>query len=354
MINGVRVSGSGRTQALARKAAEARAQLVAPKADKGTVEDLVAEWCAIPAERLNLRPTTRDQYASLMRSRIVPALGGVKVARLTAEQVADVFPIASSVKPSTQRSTYAALVRLLDYAVKAQRVGVNVARQVDRPSAGGSRHREVSPDGVGKMLAKASGDRLEVAAWLGFGCGLRRGEILGLRWVDVDLERGELSVVGNLTRSSAGLVWGKPKTEKGKRNVPVPPPVVEALKAHRKRQAAERLAAGEAWEGVGTVLANEVGGYVEPRAMSRAWASWARRAGVSDRGTHLGRHYAATTLLASGAASVADIAAQLGHDPAVLLNTYATAVAAGQRAASDALGASLIVPTSVPTASRAE
>jgi integrase len=96
------------------------------------------------------------------------------------------------------------------------------------------------------------------------------------------------------------------------------------------------------------VLTNGVGGLVEPRTLSRAWEEWAKAAGVEDTGTHLGRHYAATSLLASGAASVADVAALLGHDPAVLLNTYATAVAAGQRAAVDVLGASLTAPVPAP------
>jgi integrase len=105
--------------------------------------------------------------------------------------------------------------------------------------------------------------------------------------------------------------------------------VVQALQVHRRAQAAARLAATY-WHDEGLVLTNGVGGLVEPRTLSRAWEEWAKAAGVEDTGTHLGRHYAATSLLASGAASVADVAALLGHDPAVLLNTYATAVAAGQ------------------------
>lgn len=103
------------------------------------------------------------------------------------------------------------------------------------------------------------------------------------------------------------------------------------------------------WADTDLVVTNEVGGLVEPRSLSRAWHGWARKAKVTDRGTHAGRHNAATTMLASGRASVADVAAQLGHDPAVLLNTYAVAVVDGQRAASDALGDSLSVPTIVPT-----
>lgn len=136
-----------------------------------------------------------------------------------------------------------------------------------------------------------------VAAWLSFGCGLRRGEVLALRWVDVNLKTGELAVTGNLTRSSAGLVRGAPKTHRGQRNVPIPAAVLKALKTQQRRQKTELLAA-KVWVDDGLVLTNEIGGAVEPRALSRAWAGWARAAGLADRGTHTGRHYAASTLLA--------------------------------------------------------
>jgi hypothetical protein len=102
------------------------------------------------------------------------------------------------------------------------------------------------------------------------------------------------------------------------------------------------------WHEEGLVLTNEVGGLVEPRTLSREWQAWATAAAVKDTGTQLGRHYAATSMLASGAASVADVVAILGHDPAVLLNTYATAVASGQRAAVDVPGASRTAPVTEP------
>jgi integrase len=85
-----------------------------------------------------------------------------------------------------------------------------------------------------------------VAAHLSFGCGLRRGKILGLRWSDIDLDARVLTVTGNVTRSSDGLKRGKPKTRRGVRQVPLTLFEVDALKAQRKAQAAERLAAGAA------------------------------------------------------------------------------------------------------------
>lgn len=103
----------------------------------------------------------------------------------------------------------------------------------------------------------------------------------------------------------------------------------------------ERLAAGDLWADSGHVLTTHHGQVLEPRNYSRVWSGWAAAAKLPNKGTHTGRRYAATRLLASGRASVADVAAALGHDPSVLLNTYAIAVADGQLSAADALGATL-------------
>lgn len=341
MVDGVRVSGTGPTKAAAKAAARERARVATATRSGDTLRDAVEEFAGASLDRVRLRPTTRDQYVALLRSRIVPTLGDVRLDRLTARAIAREFASMPGAA-STRRSTYAALVKTLDLAVTHRRIGANVARDVERPAAVQAAARDVGVEEARAILAAARGHRYEVAAWLAFGCGLRRGEVLALRWAEVDLEGGELAVTGNLTRSSAGLVRGRPKTKRGVRRIPLDGVVVDELLAHRARQASDRLRLGEAWGTSDAVVANEAGGWVEPRTLSRVWAGWARSAGVEDTGTHTGRHYAASTLLASGEASVADVAAQLGHDPAVLLTTYAVAVAEGQRRATGVLAASLV------------
>jgi integrase len=350
-VHGQRVSGSGTSRRAALAAARARAALVGAQRSTLTVKGLVEEWSALAPSAVGLRSATHDQYRYLLRGRVVPLIGAVRVDRLTKRDVAQCFPVGTSVAASTLRSSYAALVRVLDYAVDRGLVAANVAREVKRPPQPQCRpSRQVSPEQVTKILVAASEDRLGIAVWLAFGCGLRRGEVLGLRWSDVDLERRELHVTGNVTRTSAGLVRGVPKTRRGLRVVPMPDQVVEALKAHRARQLTERLAS-PLWVDCGHVLTSEIGTILEPRKLSRSWRSWSRKAGIKDTGTHVGRHYAASTLLASGHASVADVAAALGHDPAVLLSVYAVAVAKGQRAAADHLGSTLVVaPETVDSA----
>lgn len=348
-VDGRRIVATGRTKTEAKARARERAKVLGERRTRVTLKALVDDWSKLSPERIGLAASTADQYRALMASQVVPRLGDVELERLTRRQVADLFD-AMTAAASTRRSTYAALVKVLDHAVAAGLLRGNVARDVPRPQAGPARRRDIDDKAARAFIAAAQADeRLGVAAWLGFGCGLRRGEMLGLRWADVDLDAAVLTVTpdGNVTRTSAGLRPGRPKTRKGVRQVPIPAPAAAALKAHRRRQAAARLAS-PVWVDSGHVLVNEVGGMVEPRALSRAWQGWAKAAGLPDTGTHVGRHYAATALLASGRASVADVAAQLGHDPAVLLTTYAVAVADGQRAAADALGAALSAPVSAP------
>jgi len=340
LVNGQRVRGYGKTKAEAKADAEKRAALVGDRPARETFAELLDEWKRVDPVTVGLRPGTRDQYVTLLHAHVVDKLGPVRLNRLTKREAAAALRLPGS-SASVRRATYAALVKVLDYAVDSGLLGANAAREVPRPPAPEPRNRSVKASEAAGILAAAKGHRWQVAAWLAFGCGLRRGEVLGLRWSEVDVSAKVLRVTGNVTRSSAGLVRGAPKTKRGTRQVPIPPVVVAALKAHRKRQAAEQLRAGSSGHDLDLVIANELGGYVEPRALSRTWKAWADAAGVEDTGTHTGRHYAASTLLASGAASVADVAAQLGHDPAVLLNTYAVAVASGQRAAAGVLGASL-------------
>lgn len=340
LINGKQITTYGQTEEEARAKAAERLALIGDTGRTVKFAALVDMWVKYGHVKHGLAPTTFDQYRCLINARVVPLVGKRNLETLAAKDLATVIRQQQGA-PSTLRSLYAALVHLFDFALGQGLVSENVVRKVRRPKSSASKRRDVSQADAIAILTAAQGHRWAIAVWLGLGAGLRRGEMLALRWSDIDFQQGSAHISGNVTRSSAGLHRGDPKTKRGKRRVPLPDEVLSALRQHRKRQAEERLAAGDVWQDCDLVVCNELGGMAEPRNLSRAWAVWAQSAGVSDTGTHVGRHFAATTLLASGKASVADVAAMLGHDPAVLLTTYASAVAQGQRAAADVLGASL-------------
>lgn len=337
-VGGRRVSGAGKSRKAAKDAAYVNARRTPPKDPAATWTTVLDDWKAEAATEHGIRATTQDQYVSLLTTHVVAVHGDSKPSDLTKQAVSDILRTIPGA--SARRSTYAAWSKLCDYATDRGLMSENVVRTVKRPQQVTAPQREATPEQMRAVLEAAKGHKWEIAAWLVITCGLRRGEVLGLRWSDVDLEGGSLSISGNLTRSSDGLQRGEPKTKRGKRQVPLAPVLVDLLTEHRREQRRAQVAAVY-WKWTGLVMTNEVGGAVEPRNLSRAWSQWAEKAGLSDLGMHLGRHYAATMMLSSGRASVADVAAQIGHDPAMLLNTYAAAVADGQRAAANYLADSL-------------
>jgi integrase len=143
--------------------------------------------------------------------------------------------------------------------------------------------------------------------------GLRKGEILALRWEDVDLDGGLLHVRQNVQRlPEMGLVFGPPKSDKSRRTIPLPASSVRALRSHRARQAAEALSLGPAWVDSGLVFTSTVGTVIEPRNLTRLFDELIAKAGVRRIRFHDLRHTCASLLIAQGAHPKA-IQAHLGH-----------------------------------------
>jgi integrase len=129
----------------------------------------------------------------------------------------------------------------------------------------------LTPDQARKLLDRARSDHLSALYVLAVYLGLRRGELLGLTWENVDLEGETLQVVQTLQRVDGRLQLLPPKTRTSRRTVPLPAPVVEALRAHKIGQGKERLAAGTRWQDSGMVFASTVGSPMEPDNLSRSW-----------------------------------------------------------------------------------
>jgi integrase len=333
-----RVSVYGRTrEEVRRKLGELRRRANAgqPLRDSGrTVGSWAGEWMADSLPLSGRRPTTVDTYRSLTRTHVVPALGALPLAALRPTHVERLLgDLSAHLSPSTCRQVYAVLRAMLDVAVRDGLVARNVAVAVARPSVPVRTPRVVEPAKVRELVAAAVGDRLRPLLVLVATTGLRRGEALGLRWSDLDLDGGSLRVARSLLRTSSGLhLDSEPKTARGRRTVPLAPATVEVLREHRVRQLEERMQA-PVWHERGLVFATEIGGALEPRNVSRWYADLAARCGVEDRGMHALRHFAATGMLESGA-TVRTVADVLGHaDVSVTLNVYASSADEAQRRA---------------------
>jgi integrase len=216
-----------------------------PDASTITVGELLDRWLD-EAVALTVRPRTLASYTYIVRVHLRPALGDVPLASLTAQHVQGLLnaKAASGLAPRTVGYLRGVLRQALGFAERMDLVGRNVARLARPPRVP---RRQVSPLTIEQariFRAAVAGDRLEALYLVAVGCGLRQGEILGLRWGDVDLEGRTLRVRFALARVSGELALVEPKSATSRRTVPMPTFVAEALAAHRVRQAAEAPPAG--------------------------------------------------------------------------------------------------------------
>lgn len=224
----------------------------------------------------------------------------------------------------------------LDDAMRQGLVTRNVARMVKRPVI---KHYEMAtwtPQQASQFRAHICDDRL-AACWLLTLAGLRRSEILGLRWSDVDFDARTVTVAqGRVVVQGVGTVTGDPKSKRSRRVLPMPPEIFATLRTLKVQQAAERLAFGTGYHDSGLVAVNESGSPIRPETYSAEFARRSKAAGVPVIRLHDVRHTAATILLDGGTTTIAT-AKWLGHDPAITLRVYGHVYDDALAAAGDAL-----------------
>jgi integrase len=202
-------------------------------------------------------------------------------------------------------------------------VARNVATLVSPPRIPRHEIAPLSAEQARTVLAAAKGDRHEALYVLALSTGMRLGELLGLRWQDVDIEGGMLQVRQALTRTKARLQLGEPKSARSRRRIALTPRTVEALRQHRSRQAVERLRLGPTWQDIGLVFPSEVGTPMDAGNMLRqSFHPLLDKAGLPRIRFHDLRHTAATLLLQQGVHAKI-VSEMLGHSSIGLtLDTY--------------------------------
>jgi integrase len=209
----------------------------------------------------------------------------------------------------------------------------NVAALVTPPRINRKEIRTLSPEESRRFLAAIESDRLEALYVLAVTSGMRQGELLALRWTDVDLEAPAVSVHATLQRTRGSLVFAPPKTSRSRRRVALTRAAVEALRRHRARQGAERLRAGTAWGDPELIFTNEVGQPLHGTYLTKLFQVALVRAGLPRLRFHDLRHTAATLLLGRGVHP--KIASEmLGHSSvAITLDLYSHVTPTMQREA---------------------
>lgn len=179
-----------------------------------------------------------------------------------------------------------------------------------------------TPEEMRRFLEHVRDDRL-FAAWQVLSTtGMRRGELLGLRWADVDLERGSLAIRQVRTAVNYTVETGTPKTHKGSRTESLDPATLAALRAHRRHQNEERLVWGGAWTETGLVFVLPDGSAIHPQRLSQWFAQHVRRAGLPRIRLHDLRHSYATAVIRAGV-PLKVVSQRIGHaNPTITMTTY--------------------------------
>jgi integrase len=284
---------------------------VAPS--KVTVAEYLDSWLE---NRKNLAETTKGTYRFELR-RITDILGPRRLAQLQPGEISACYSqlLASGLSAKTVRNSHGVFHKALKDALREGLVARNVADGVELPR----RHRPDTPTWTAAQahafLSFVESHRLYAGWLLIITTGMRRSELLGLRWQHVNLDAGLVAVVDTLVEvnNKPVLRIDETKTSGSRRTIAVDPVTVDALKAHHTQQSAEKLRAGEVYQDRDMVFCNEVGDPVSPDWFTRTTKSLATEAGVPPLTPHAaGRHTMATLALESGVPAKV-VAERLGH-----------------------------------------
>jgi integrase len=281
-----------------------------------TVGVFLARWRTTTLAASSRAATTRELYASLSKKHLELApIAAVPLGKLRAHHVeALILELREAgLADSTVRSVYGVLRLALDAAVRDGLLAKNPVALVARPGVKRQEARYLNEAETAALLSAAKGSRYWLAVAVMAATGARRGEVCALSWSGLDLDGGTMRIAATVSRVAGELVIAEPKTERSRRTVPLAPPLVTALKAHRADQDAERAKAGDQWQGGDRVFLTELGGPVDPRNLLRVVQAAAKAAKLEGRvGAHSLRHAAAVGWLEDGVhiRAVADL---LGH-----------------------------------------
>lgn len=276
------------------------------------------QW--LPGLAGRVRPTTVHGYTTNLERYVLPRVGQVTLQRLTPAQLNTLYAALLAGGGKDGRPLSARTVQAIHMTVRkalrdAARWGLvarNVAELADPPSPTRADMRTWTAEELRRFLTHVEGERLAALWMLAASTGMRRGEVLGLRWVDVDLELARVAVRQTLVLAGRQVVTSEPKTSRGRRSIALDPRTVAALRSWRAAQLEERLAWGAAWTDSGLVFTREDGTPMHPEWLSDAFDWRVRTAGLPRIRFHDLRHTHASLGLAAGV-PVKVMSERLGH-----------------------------------------
>ncbi len=288
-----------------------------------TLDQFLRQW--LESHKISLRPKTAQQYTQIVNQYLLPSLGQIKLSDLRPDQIQVLYN--SNLEAGKSKRTvlliHAILNRALNQALKWGLIGRNPAQVANHPKYRRSEINTLADNQIRELLGIVKGSRYEALYLLAVSTGLREGELLGLRWSDIDWETQRLKVQRQIQRvKERGLVFSEPKSQAGNRSVVLGRVVISKLRSHRIIQAYERLFAGDRWQENNLVFPSIIGTAWDPRNLYKHFKSILYQAALPNIRFHDLRHTAATLMLGQGIHPKV-VQERLGHaDISLTLNTY--------------------------------
>jgi integrase len=276
---------------------------------KMTVAQYLEQW--LEMHKANVELTTHDWYAMVCRKHIAPHLGQIQLQALTPFAIQQFYSDklksgrldgkGEALSPNTVRHIHSVLRKALNVAVKLQLIPRNPCNAVEQPRPVKKEASYWTPEEAAKFLEGIKGDRLYTLFYIALATGLRRGELLGLQWKDVDLNKRSLTVRQVIVRRSKGTLVKTPKTEKSRATISLSSSAVEVLKKYKAQQAQERLAMGDQYHNTDFVFTTFEGKSLEPTYISGDYfRKLIKKSKVRKINFHALRHTHATILASQG------------------------------------------------------
>jgi len=312
-----------------------------------TLKDFLEHW--LRAYASSVRPNTFRSYAGVIHHHILPALGNIKLNDLRTDQIQILYnnETANGMSPKMVQYIHSVLRRALNFALRWGLLVRNPAIGAIRPKPSKVEMKTLNSDQVRVFLSAAKGTRNEALFWVAVSTGLREGEILGLKWSDLDWKTKHLQIKRQVQRlKGEGLVLVEPKSSASKRMVVLSSATMAVLQKHLNYQQDEKMITKEKWQENDLIFPSTIGTPLDPSHMNRDYKNVLKRAGLPDLRFHDLRHTAATLMLQQGIHPKI-VQERLGHSNISLtMDTYSHVLPSMQEEAAEKMD-EILVPIDV-------
>ncbi len=303
---------------------------------KISLSKFLDDWLVVTEN--SVRPNTYLQYSQIVHQHIVPTLGKILLKDLRPDHVQQLYTkkLENGISARTTQLIHAVIHRALNHALKQGLVVRNVSDAVTRPKVPRKEMKTFDDYQVRQLIQAAEGTGMQTLFWVAVSTGLRKGEILGLKWSDLDWNNGRLQIQRQVQRRKGeGLVFCEPKSASGRRVIILGEKTLDRLHEYREEQSKERFRVGDQWQENDLIFPASTGTILDQSKVNKVYKKCLKKAGLPNLRFHDLRHTAATLMLQQGIHPKV-VQERLGHsDISLTLNIYSHVLPSMQEEAAE-------------------